>query len=309
MGELEERKFQKIYENIATGIALTSLDGVFEECNAAYSSLTGYSQDELRKMQFFSLIHPEDLAEVKRRTKALLEGRESQFEIERRYVAKSGATVWVRNFVSTIPDAEGRPAQIIALVTDITSRRRAQQELEAVEAQLRLMIDHAPAAVAMFDRCMRYLNVSKRWLSDYSLNADVIGRSHYDVFPEIPDSWREIYGRALDGEVVRSEEVRFVRMSGDVQWLRWELRPWRTQTGEIGGVIIFTEDITERKTAEEALRASEAQYRAIIELVAPFHHLHRRVRDHSVGQPRDQDDSRVRSGRTSRRKRVNDHAG
>ncbi len=77
MGELEERKFQKIYENIATGIALTSLDGVFEECNAAYSSLTGYSQDELRKMQFFSLIHPEDLAEVKRRTKALLEGRES----------------------------------------------------------------------------------------------------------------------------------------------------------------------------------------------------------------------------------------
>ena len=58
-------------------------------------------------------------------------------------------------------------------------------------------------------------------------------------------------------------------MSGDVQWLRWELRPWRTQTGEIGGVIIFTEDITERKTAEEALRASEAQYRAIIDSSPP----------------------------------------
>ncbi len=67
----------------------------------------------------------------------------------------SKATVWVGN--STIPDVEGRPARIIALVTDITSRRRAQQELRAVEAQLRLMIDHAPAAVAMFDRNVRYV--------------------------------------------------------------------------------------------------------------------------------------------------------
>ncbi len=122
MSKLDERKFQKIYENVATGIALTKLDGRFEECNAAYSAVTGYSQTELRKLQFFSLIHPEDLDESKRRIEALLEGREPQFESENRFVAKSGATVWVRNFVSTIPDAEGRPAQIIALVTDITSR-------------------------------------------------------------------------------------------------------------------------------------------------------------------------------------------
>ena len=98
-----------------------------------------------------------NLVEFKRRIKALREGREPQFEIENRFVAKSGARVWVRNFVSTIPDAEGRPAQIIALVTDITSRIGAQQELRAVDAQLRLMIDHAPAAVAMFDRNMRYV--------------------------------------------------------------------------------------------------------------------------------------------------------
>jgi PAS domain S-box-containing protein len=66
MRGLEEREFQKIYENIATGIALCNLDGFFEECDAAYSALTGYSQDESRKMQFFSPIHPEDLDEFKR---------------------------------------------------------------------------------------------------------------------------------------------------------------------------------------------------------------------------------------------------
>ncbi len=93
----------------------------------------------------------------KRRITALLGGRESQFEIGNRYIDKSGEIVWVREFVSTVLDADGRPARIIALVTDITSGRRAQQELQAVEAQLRSMIDHAPATAAMFDRSMPYV--------------------------------------------------------------------------------------------------------------------------------------------------------
>jgi two-component system, chemotaxis family, CheB/CheR fusion protein len=265
MGELDERIFQKVYETIATGIALTSLDGRFEQCNAAYSALTGYSQDELRNMRLFSLIHPEDLDENKRRFEALLEQREPHVDIEHRYIAKSGATVWVRQFLSTIRDAEGRPAEIVALITDIRERKRVQHELQAAEAQLRTMIDNAPGLVAMFDRDMRYVNVSKRWLSQYDLKPDIIGRSHYDVFPEIPDSWREIHRRALAGEVQRSEEDRFVRKSGAVQWLRWEVRPWRTPSGKVAGVMIFAEDITQRKTGEEALRASEARYRAIVE--------------------------------------------
>jgi PAS domain S-box-containing protein len=153
MSERDEHKFQKIDENIASGIALTTLDGRFEECNAAYSALTGYS-DELRKTQLFSLIHPKDLDEFKRQIELL--GRESQFEIRNRYQAKSGAIVWVRSFVSTVPDAEGKPGRIIALLTDITNRMRTQEQLRAAKAQLRMLIDHAPATVAMFDRDIRY---------------------------------------------------------------------------------------------------------------------------------------------------------
>ncbi len=74
MRDLEERKFQKNYENIAAGIALISLDGFFEECNDAYSALIGYSQDELRQIQLFSLIHPEDLDEIKRGSRRCWKG-------------------------------------------------------------------------------------------------------------------------------------------------------------------------------------------------------------------------------------------
>jgi PAS domain S-box-containing protein len=76
MRDLEERKFQKVDENIATGIAPAGIDGFSEERNDGYSCLPGYSQDELRQIQFFSLTHPGDLDEIKQRMTALLGGRE-----------------------------------------------------------------------------------------------------------------------------------------------------------------------------------------------------------------------------------------
>jgi PAS domain S-box-containing protein len=133
-----------------------------------------------------------------------------------------------------------------------------------IELWLRSIINQAPGALAMFDRQMRYLGVSRRWLSDYNIGErDLVGLSHYDIFPEIPDYWKNIHRRALEGEVLRAEEDRFERADGSVQYLRWEVRPWQISSGDIGGIIIYSEDITERKRMEETIRASETEMRAL----------------------------------------------
>lgn len=134
------------------------------------------------------------------------------------------------------------------------------------EERLLLFIEQAPVAIAMFDRDMRYLSASRRWRNDYGLGERALqGRSHYDIFPEISDAWKAVHRRGLAGEVVAAEEESFVRADGSIQWLRWQVQPWRETSGAIGGIIIFSEDISKRKQAEQAKRESEEEFRVLSE--------------------------------------------
>ncbi len=133
--------------------------------------------------------------------------------------------------------------------------------------RLDLFVENAPNAIAMFDRDMRYLAASPAWLRDYGIEGPLVGRSHYDVFPEIPERWRTIHRRALDGETFAEAGETFERADGSIQWLSWEVRPWRLPGGEIGGIVIFTQDVTEMKAAETELAEREAHLRSILATV------------------------------------------
>lgn len=143
------------------------------------------------------------------------------------------------------------------------------QRLEA--RALQSFIDSAPLSIAMFDRQMRYLAASRGWREEYGLGeAPLAGRSHYEVFPEIPPRWKEAHRRALAGEVLRGEEDRFERRDGTVHALRWEIRPWYADAGQPGGIVIFSENLVPRNEAERARNALEERFRLMAASVRDY---------------------------------------
>ena len=248
-----EARYRGLFESANVGKSITLPSGEIS-VNKAFAEMLGYSQDELKNKTWQELTPPEEIEEIQNSIAPLLNGEKKSARFEKRYLHKSGAEVWADVSVALQRTDDGAPSYFIATIVDIADRKKAEAALRRNEHLLRLFVEHSPAAIAMLDRDMRYIVASRRFLTDYELgDRNIIGRSHYEVFPEIPERWRDIHRRCLAGAVERAEEDPFPRADGRMDWIRWEIRPWYETEGEIGGVILFSEVITERKHAEKEL--------------------------------------------------------
>ncbi len=143
------------------------------------------------------------------------------------------------------------PGLMAAMFMDITSRKRTEDELRESEELLRLFIEHAPAALAMLDKELCYIAASSRWIADNHLgDRDLIGHSHLESFPDLPKKSEMCSAAVL---LERSHLPMRIRSNG---WMdpssgsHGKCAHGRLQVMKIGGVIIFSEDITRRKNAE-----------------------------------------------------------
>ena len=180
--------------------------------------------------------------------------------MENEFIFPEGDRGWFELRIQPVPQG------IFLLSIDITEKKKFQDALRENEEKLQLFIDYSPVILAMFDLDMCYIAASQRWLKTYNItDKDFIGRSHYDLFPEIPEQWKEAHRRGLAGEIVTADDDKFISEDGSIQWGRWEVHPWHTADDNIGGIIIFVEDITPQKQALEKIQESEAKFRTIVE--------------------------------------------
>ncbi len=256
-----EERYRGLFDSSVDGIAYTDLSGTIIRANSSYADMLGYSRAEVVGKNYADFTPPR-WQEYDRRafTEELIPKGHCR-EYEKEYIRRDGAVFPVTVRAWLIRDRQGRPSGMWRIIRDITEQKKAEQDLKAREELMRFIVKHDPNAIAIFDRDMNYLAVSDRFLKDYNVKeSDVLGKNHYVIFPEMPQRWKDIHQRCLAGAVEESENDQFVRPDGSITYNRWTCMPWICGGGEIGGIVMYTEVMTERKLAEQALK--EAKERA-----------------------------------------------
>lgn len=176
------------------------------------------------------------------------------YELELETVTNYGSNGWIWARGEARKDEDGNITELWGAVQDITERKRNERELVHSRDLMRYIIEHNRSAVAVHDKDLKYMFVSQRYLDDYRVeDKDIIGKHHYEVFPDLPQKWRDVHRKALGGEISSAEKDLYIREDGTRDWTRWECRPWHEVDGSIGGIIIYTEVITERIRIENEL--------------------------------------------------------
>jgi PAS domain S-box-containing protein len=244
---ISEARYHVLFEHAPDGIVITNPQGYYLDTNLSMCRMIGYSRDEFIGLHISDIVVPSEIAHIDPSLKSV--NATADHYREWKFRRKDGRVFAADVTATVMPDGK-----LMGMVRDVTERKRVEGALQEREEQLRLYAAYSPAAIAMLDRDMKYLVVSRRWMEVYRLEEEsIIGRSHYELFPEISERWKKIHQRCLGGAVEKCDEEAFLRADGNTNWIRWEVRPWRGADGSIGGIIIFSVDISERKAASEQI--------------------------------------------------------
>ena len=256
-----EERFHSMFDSTATGIAISTPDGHYLQANGAYCRMLGYTEDELRKLNFADITHPEDLIRNLQARDDLLAGRQESFVMEKRYLRKDGSIMWARASVSATHGPGGELATLVVMAEDITERVQAEAALRESEQQYRwktaffeAQVNSALDGILIVDSQGKKILQNQRMIDLWEIPAAIA----MDVEDAPQLAW-------VAGQVKNSEE--FVEKAAYLQAQPEEVSrdevelingkcfdrysaPVKSREGTYYGRIWTFRDITERKRTE-----------------------------------------------------------
>jgi len=262
-----EEIFREVFEHAPVGMVLSGPDGRLTQVNAAFCRMLGYSEAELLGKDWAELTHPDDLEACLGRTKLLFQNPNRCADVEKRYIHRSGAVVWARIRLSAIRDSAGHPSQHVIHAEDITERKRTEEALRESQGRFRVMADGCPAMLWLTGAAgeTEFINRTTREFSGPLAEEVEAGDWRALVHPDDAAGYIEAFGRAVREHASFRAEVRLRRADGEWRWVAAAAEPRLSPGGEYLGHAGLWPDITERKQAEQALRASEEKFRQLAE--------------------------------------------
>lgn len=221
--------FHAAFDNAAIGMAMVASDGQLLKINAAFCRLTGYSESEMLRMTFVDITHPDDIAADHALSRRLFRGELSSFQLEKRYLRKSGEVIWVYLNAALVRDASGAPRFAVSQVEDITARKQAELALRGSEERLRVLIEQLPAVVYMVDCEEPFTPLYMSPVVDDLLGPEgrttfFANRWHDRIHPEDVAAVDAEFQRSSDDGLLFRSEYRFRKDDGSYIWLRDESR-------------------------------------------------------------------------------------
>jgi PAS domain S-box-containing protein len=264
--ELSEAQFRVLLENGPVPMYIQT-DHKFTYINKALLNLYGAENaDQIIDTSVTERIHPDYRDLINERINKTYTKMEPVTKTEYLHLRMDNEPIYVET--SAVPIVYNNKNGALVFVNNITQRKQTEKRLVESEQTLKLFVEYSPAAMAMFDKDMHYLVASRRYIKDYcNYDENIIGKSHYEVFPYLPDTWKKIHQHCLKGNIESCEEDIFLTNDGLKRWIRWQIYPWYSHNEIVGGIILFLEDITDRKNAQQLLEKNvNARIQAELEL-------------------------------------------
>jgi PAS domain S-box-containing protein len=262
-----EELFRKTFDHAAVGIARIQPDGKFIKVNSKFAEITGFSQKELSTMSFDTITHPDDLGKENEIINRVVNGEIDSFELEKRYIHKNGHKIWIELYSNVVRDEKGNIKYAVASVINITDRKEYEKELKSLVHDQSVILNNIRSYIYFKDTENKILRISQAVADVTGLPKEQIEGVHSrEIYPDMADDyWKD------DLEVIYSGKPKLGIVeplplnNGQKRWLLTDKIPYFDEGGNVSGVIVMANDITDRIIYEEQLKANETKLNTIFQ--------------------------------------------